>query len=98
MISVVSLPGGTSTSPNQSKPQMLEGLLSCALNAGIEAEYFLADAWFATKQVLTLTQDHSLTAIVRTYPAAVAQAKTYHARLYFLDEASFRSDAHRETT
>ena len=51
---------------NQSKPQMLEGMLSRALNAGIEAEYFLADAWFATKQVLTLTQDHSLTAIVRT--------------------------------
>ena len=28
----------------------------------------------------------------------VAQAKKYHARIYFLDEAAFRSDAHRGTT
>ena len=34
----------------------------------------------------------------RTYPDAVAQAKKYHARIYFLDEAAFRSDAHRGTT
>jgi len=34
----------------------------------------------------------------KTYPEAVAQAKKYHARLYFLDEAAFRSDAHRGTT
>ncbi len=34
----------------------------------------------------------------QTYPQAVAEAKKYHARLYFLDEAAFRSDAHRGTT
>ena len=34
----------------------------------------------------------------KTYPEAVAQAKKYHARIYFLDEAAFRSDAHRGTT
>jgi transposase len=33
-----------------------------------------------------------------TYPEAVAQAKAHQARLYFLDEAAFRSDAHRGTT
>jgi transposase len=33
-----------------------------------------------------------------TYPAAVAEAKKHGARLYFVDEAAFRSDAHRGTT
>ena len=36
---------------NQSQPQMLEGMVSRALNAGIEAEYFLADAWFAEQEL-----------------------------------------------
>lgn len=36
--------------------------------------------------------------LTATYPEAVAQAKKYRARLYFLDEAAFRSDAHRGTT
>lgn len=34
----------------------------------------------------------------QTYPEAVAEAKKYNARLYFIDEAAFRSDAHRGTT
>jgi len=34
----------------------------------------------------------------KTYPDVVAQAKKYQARIYFLDEAAFRSDAHRGTT
>jgi transposase len=34
----------------------------------------------------------------QTYPQAVAQAKAHRARLYFVDEAAFRSDAHRGTT
>ena len=34
----------------------------------------------------------------KTYPEVVAQAKKYHARLYFLDEAAFHSDAHYGTT
>lgn len=38
------------------------------------------------------------TFINTTYPEAVAQAQKYHARIYFLDEAAFRSDAHRGTT
>jgi transposase len=32
------------------------------------------------------------------YPAAVTEAKKHGARLYFVDEAAFRSDAHRGTT
>jgi transposase len=34
----------------------------------------------------------------KTYPEALAQAKAHRARLYFVDEAAFRSDAHRGTT
>ncbi|MDO9140038.1 MAG: IS630 family transposase [Methylobacter sp.] len=33
-----------------------------------------------------------------TYPNAVAEAKKHRARLYFVDEAAFRNDAHRGTT
>lgn len=33
-----------------------------------------------------------------TYPNALAKAKKYGARLYFVDEAAFRSDAHRGVT
>ena len=33
-----------------------------------------------------------------TYPAAVAEAKRHQARMYFVDEAAFRSDSHRGTT
>lgn len=36
--------------------------------------------------------------LAETYPEAVAEAKKYQARLYFIDEAAFRSDAHRGTT
>jgi transposase len=36
--------------------------------------------------------------LAKTYPEAVSEAKRYGARLYFVDEASFRSDAHRGTT
>lgn len=36
--------------------------------------------------------------LAHTYPEAVAKAKKYKARLYFIDEAAFRSDAHRGTT
>jgi transposase len=34
----------------------------------------------------------------KTYPEAVAEAKAHRARIYFLDEAAFRSDAHRGST
>lgn len=33
-----------------------------------------------------------------TYPEAVAEAKKHKARIYFIDESAFRSDAHRGTT
>jgi transposase len=36
--------------------------------------------------------------LAQTYPEAVAEAQKYKARLYFIDEAAFRSDAHRGTT
>ena len=38
------------------------------------------------------------TYLSQTYPDAVAKAKKHKARLYFIDEAAFRSDAHRGTT
>ncbi len=34
----------------------------------------------------------------QTYPEAVVKAKKHKARIYFIDEAAFRSDAHRGTT
>lgn len=34
----------------------------------------------------------------QTYPEAVREAGQYKARIYFVDEAAFRSDAHRGTT
>lgn len=36
--------------------------------------------------------------LAQIYPDAVTQAKKYKARLYFIDESAFRSDAHRGTT
>jgi len=50
---------------NQTKPQMVRAMISRALRADIDAQYFLADAWFATKAILQLTEEKSLTAIVR---------------------------------
>jgi hypothetical protein len=49
----------------QSKPEMLRSMISRAQRADIHAQYFLADAWFATKQILKMTEEKSLTAIVR---------------------------------
>lgn len=36
--------------------------------------------------------------LAQTYPDAVNEAEQYRARIYFIDEAAFRSDAHRGTT
>lgn len=36
--------------------------------------------------------------LAETYPESVAEAKRHKARIYFIDEAAFRSDAHRGTT
>lgn len=42
--------------------------------------------------------DHIKAYLDTTYPEAVAKAKAHRARIYFLDEAAFRSDAHRGST
>ncbi len=49
----------------QSKPEMVRSMISRALRADVNAQYFLADAWFATKPILKLTEEESLTAILR---------------------------------
>jgi len=49
----------------QSKPEMVRDMISRAIRAEINAQYFLADAWFATKPILKLTEEKSLIAIVR---------------------------------
>jgi SRSO17 transposase len=49
----------------QSKPEMVRDMISRALRADINAQFFLADAWFATKPILKLTEEKLLIAIVR---------------------------------
>jgi len=52
-------------SKQQTKPQMVCDMVARAIRGGINADYFLADAWFATKPILRMTITHSLVAIVR---------------------------------
>ncbi len=52
-------------SQSQTKPEMVCDMIARAIRAGINADYFLADAWFATKRILKMTETHSLIAIVR---------------------------------
>ncbi|GGB74975.1 IS4 family transposase [Shewanella inventionis] len=52
-------------SKQQTKPEMVCDMIARAIRGGINADYFLADAWFATKQILSMTIEHSLVAIVR---------------------------------
>ncbi len=47
------------------KPEMVASMIKRALNAGITADYFLADAWFGTKPMIRLTQETALVPIVR---------------------------------
>jgi hypothetical protein len=44
---------------------MVCDMIARAIRAGINADYFLANAWFATKHILKMTIDHSLVAVVR---------------------------------
>jgi hypothetical protein len=44
---------------------MVRDMVKHALRSDIDAQYFLADAWFATKSIFKLTEEQSLTAIVR---------------------------------
>jgi len=52
-------------SKEQTKPEMVCDMIARAIRGGIHADYFLADAWFATKPILRMTIEHSLVAIVR---------------------------------
>jgi hypothetical protein len=52
-------------SKQQTKPQMVCDMVARAIRGGINADYFLADAWFVTKPILRMTITHSLVAIVR---------------------------------
>jgi len=52
-------------SKQQTKPQMVCDMIARAIRGGINADYFLSDAWFATKPILRMTITHSLIAIVR---------------------------------
>ncbi|WP_169727656.1 IS4 family transposase [Psychromonas arctica] len=52
-------------SKQQTKPEMVCDMIARAIRGGINADYFLADAWFATKHILSMTITHSLVAIVR---------------------------------
>jgi len=44
---------------------MVCDMIARAIRGGINADYFLADAWFTTKHMLRMTITHSLVAIVR---------------------------------
>ena len=50
---------------HQPKTEMVASMIRRALRAGIEANYFLADAWFGSKTIIRLCQETALTAIVR---------------------------------
>ena len=52
-------------SKQQTKPEMVCDMIARAIRGGINTDYFLADAWFATKHILRMTIEHSLVAIVR---------------------------------
>jgi hypothetical protein len=47
------------------KPQMVAQMVRRALRAGIDAQYFLSDPWFATKPILKFTEEESLIGVVR---------------------------------
>jgi hypothetical protein len=52
-------------SKQQTKPEMVCHMITRAIRGGINVDYFLADAWFATKPILRMTVAHSLIAIVK---------------------------------
>jgi SRSO17 transposase len=47
------------------KPEMVKTMVNRALNAGILADYLLADAWFGSKAMIRLTQDTALVPVLR---------------------------------
>lgn len=49
----------------QTKPEMVKFMIHRALRADILADYLLADAWFGSKPMIRLSQEASLTAVLR---------------------------------
>jgi hypothetical protein len=47
------------------QPGMVKSMIRRALNAGLLADYLLADAWFGTKAMIRLTQDTALVPVLR---------------------------------
>ena len=53
------------TAQKCTKPEMVSAMMKRALNAGIMADYLLADAWFGTKGMIRLTQETALVPVLR---------------------------------
>lgn len=53
------------TAQQCTKPEMVGAMVKRALNAGIMADYLLADAWFGTKAMIRLTQETALVPVLR---------------------------------
>jgi len=53
------------TAQQGTKPEMVNAMVKRALNAGIMADYLLADAWFGTKAMIRLTQETALVPVLR---------------------------------
>jgi SRSO17 transposase len=53
------------TAQQCTKPEMVSAMVKRALNAGIMADYLLADAWFGTKAMIRLTQETALVPVLR---------------------------------
>ena len=53
------------TAQQGTKPEMVNAMVKRALNAGIIADYLLADAWFGTKAMIRLSQETALVPVLR---------------------------------
>ena len=53
------------TAQQGTKPEMVSAMIKRALNAGIWADYLLADAWFGTKAMIRLSQETALVPVLR---------------------------------
>jgi SRSO17 transposase len=53
------------TAQQCTKPERVNAMVKRALNAGIMADYLLADAWFGTKARIRLTQETALVPVLR---------------------------------
>ena len=53
------------TAQQWTKPEMVNAMIKRALNAGIMADYLLADAWFGTKAMIRLSQETALVPVLR---------------------------------